>query len=138
LLPQATALRGRLIDSINDINAPFDYKLVPTGDVHSSFVTAEGLQFRTDRNLNNIRNIRDDFNAQEHFSPRGGYEGVPLISRSGDVAIGNHRAQAIKEMSADQYAAYLDGMRENFPEAYAAYERVRDCATSYAPALLAE
>jgi hypothetical protein len=71
-----------------------------------------------------LQRFGEGFNPQTHFIPRGGYEGMPLVDRAGNVAIGNHRAQAIKTMSDEQYRGYIEGMRDDFPEAFREYEKL--------------
>ena len=100
---------------INDNTAPFkaEFIIAKKDDIKPNFERT-GTQGRSQRQDKVIESIQSDFKPHLIFEQMGGFEGLPIILKDGQVIAGNHRAQAIKGLTGEQLARYKQAAKEKF------------------------
>ena len=100
---------------INDNTAPFKAEFIITkkDDIKPNFERT-GTQGRSERQDKVIESIQSDFKPHLIFEQMGGFEGLPIILKDGQVIAGNHRAQAIKGLTGENLARYKQAAKEKF------------------------
>ena len=100
---------------INDNTAPFkaEFIIAKKDDIKPNFERT-GTQGRSQRQDKIIESIQSDFKPHLIFEQMGGFEGLPIILKDGQVIAGNHRAQAIKGLTGEQLARYKQAAKEKF------------------------
>lgn len=100
---------------INDNTAPFkaEFIIAKKDDIKPNFERT-GTQGRSERQDKVIESIQGDFKPHLIFEQTGGFEGLPIILKDGQVIAGNHRAQAIKGLTGEQLARYKQAAKEKF------------------------
>ena len=100
---------------INDNTAPFkaEFIIAKKDDIKPNFERT-GTQGRSERQDKVIESIQSDFKPHLIFEQMGGFEGLPIILKDGQVIAGNHRAQAIKGLTGEQLARYKQAAKEKF------------------------
>ena len=100
---------------INDNTAPFkaEFIIAKKDDIKPNFERT-GTQGRSERQDKVIESIQSDFKPHLIFEQMGGFEGLPIILKDGQVIAGNHRAQAIKGLTDEQLARYKQAAKEKF------------------------
>ena len=100
---------------INDNTAPFkaEFIIAKKDDIKPNFERT-GTQGRSERQDKVIENIQSDFKPHLIFEQMGGFEGLPIILKDGQVIAGNHRAQAIKGLTGENLARYKQAAKEKF------------------------
>jgi len=86
-------------------------------DIKTNFTAGDGYQFRSEAQPKVIKDISENFDSDRHFGQDGGFDGIPVVDSKGNVLIGNHRAEAVKNMTPEQFANYQTKMREKYPDA---------------------
>ena len=114
-----TPIKARKISDtkiiINDNTAPFkaEFIIAKKDDIKPNFERT-GTQGRSERQDKVIESIQSDFKPHLIFEQTGGFEGLPIILKDGQVIAGNHRAQAIKGLTGEQLARYKQAAKEKF------------------------
>ena len=100
---------------INDNTAPFkaEFIIAKKDDIKPNFERT-GTQGRSQRQDKVIESIQSDFKPHLIFEQMGGFEGLPIVLKDGQVIAGNHRAQAIKGLTGEQLARYKQAAKEKF------------------------
>lgn len=100
---------------INDSTQPFEAEFViaKKSDIKPNFERT-GTQGRSEKQSKVIDNIQSDFKPHLIFEQSGGFEGLPIITKDGQVIAGNHRAEAINALSGEQLAKYKQAAKEKF------------------------
>ena len=100
---------------INDNTAPFkaEFIIAKKDDIKPNFERT-GTQGRSERQDKVIESIQSDFKPHLIFEQMGGFEGLPIILKDGQVIAGNHRAQAIKGLTGENLARYKQAAKEKF------------------------
>lgn len=100
---------------INDNTAPFkaEFIIAKKDDIKPNFERT-GTQGRSQRQDKVIESIQSDFKPHLIFEQTGGFEGLPIVLKDGQVIAGNHRAQAIKGLTGEQLARYKQAAKEKF------------------------
>ena len=100
---------------INDNTAPFkaEFIIAKKDDIKPNFERT-GTQGRSERQDKVIESIQSDFKPHLIFEQTGGFEGLPIILKDGQVIAGNHRAQAIKGLTGENLARYKQAAKEKF------------------------
>lgn len=100
---------------INDNTPPFkaEFIIAKKDDIKPNFERT-GTQGRSERQDKVIESIQSDFKPHLIFEQMGGFEGLPIILKDGQVIAGNHRAQAIKGLTGEQLARYKQAAKEKF------------------------
>ncbi len=100
---------------INDNTAPFkaEFIIAKKDDIKPNFERT-GTQGRSERQDKVIESIQGDFKPHLIFEQMGGFEGLPIVLKDGQVIAGNHRAQAIKGLTGEQLARYKQAAKEKF------------------------
>lgn len=100
---------------INDNTAPFkaEFIIAKKDDIKPNFERT-GTQGRSERQDKVIESIQEGFKPHLIFEQMGGFEGLPIILKDGQVIAGNHRAQAIKGLTGEQLARYKQAAKEKF------------------------
>ncbi len=100
---------------INDNTAPFkaEFIIAKKDDIKPNFERT-GTQGRSERQDKVIESIQGDFKPHLIFEQMGGFEGLPIVLKDGQVIAGNHRAQAIKGLTGENLARYKQAAKEKF------------------------
>lgn len=100
---------------INDNTAPFkaEFIIAKKDDIKPNFERT-GTQGRSERQDKVIESIQSDFKPHLIFEQMGGFEGLPIVLKDGQVIAGNHRAQAIKGLTGENLARYKQAAKEKF------------------------
>lgn len=100
---------------INDNTAPFkaEFIIAKKDDIKPNFERT-GTQGRSERQDKVIESIQSDFKPHLIFEQMGGFEGLPIILKDGQVIAGNHRAQAIKGLTGENLTRYKQAAKEKF------------------------
>lgn len=100
---------------INDNTAPFkaEFIIAKKDDIKPNFERT-GTQGRSERQDKVIESIQEGFKPHLIFEQMGGFEGLPIILKDGQVIAGNHRAQAIKGLTGENLARYKQAAKEKF------------------------
>ena len=100
---------------INDNTAPFkaEFIIAKKDDIKPNFERT-GTQGRSQRQDKVIESIQSDFKPHLIFEQTGGFEGLPIILKDGQVIAGNHRAQAIKGLTGENLTRYKQAAKEKF------------------------
>lgn len=100
---------------INDNTAPFkaEFIIAKKDDIKPNFERT-GTQGRSERQDKVIESIQSDFKPHLIFEQTGGFEGLPIVLKDGQVIAGNHRAQAIKGLTGENLARYKQAAKEKF------------------------
>lgn len=100
---------------INDNTPPFkaEFIIAKKDDIKPNFERT-GTQGRSERQDKVIESIQSDFKPHLIFEQMGGFEGLPIILKDGQVIAGNHRAQAIKGLTGENLARYKQAAKEKF------------------------
>lgn len=100
---------------INDNTAPFkaEFIIAKKDDIKPNFERT-GTQGRSERQDKVIESIQSDFKPHLIFEQTGGFEGLPIILKDGQVIAGNHRAQVIKGLKGENLARYKQAAKEKF------------------------
>lgn len=109
---QARALKPTRINLENK-SYPAQFVVINKEDLKPSFET-KGTQGRTQKQENIIQDIQENLNPNKLFFSEGGFEGLPIILKDGQVSVGNHRAEALKNLSQESLAAYKKSAKEVF------------------------
>ncbi|WP_297579186.1 DEAD/DEAH box helicase family protein [uncultured Helicobacter sp.] len=109
---QARALKPTRINLENK-SYPAQFVVINKEDLKPNFNTT-GTQGRTQKQENVIQDIQENLNPNKLFFSEGGFEGLPIILKDGQVSVGNHRAQALKNLSQESLAAYQKSAKEVF------------------------
>ncbi|MDY2584288.1 hypothetical protein [Helicobacter sp.] len=92
---------------------PAEFAIIHKNDLKPNFNTT-GTQGRTQKQENVIQDIQENLNPNKLFFSEGGFDGLPIILQDGSVAVGNHRAQALKNLSQESLEAYKKSAKEVF------------------------
>ncbi len=100
---------------INDNTAPFkaEFIIAKKDDIKPNFERT-GTQGRSERQDKVIESVQSDFKPHLIFEQMGGFEGLPIILKDGQVIAGNHRAQAIKGLTGENLTRYKQAAKEKF------------------------
>ena len=100
---------------INDNTAPFkaEFIIAKKDDIKPNFERT-GTQGRSQRQDKVIESIQSDFKPHLIFEQMGGFEGLPIVLKDGQVIAGNHRAQAIKGLTGENLTRYKQAAKEKF------------------------
>ena len=100
---------------INDTAQPFEAQFViaKKSDIKPNFERT-GTQGRSEKQSKVIESIQKDFKPHLIFEQSGGFEGLPLITKDGQVIAGNHRAEAINQLTGENLARYKQAAKEKF------------------------
>ena len=100
---------------INDTAQPFEAQFViaKKSDIKPNFERT-GTQGRSEKQSKVIESIQNDFKPHLIFEQSGGFEGLPLITKDGQVIAGNHRAEAINQLTGENLARYKQAAKEKF------------------------
>lgn len=100
---------------INDNTAPFkaEFIIAKKDDIKPNFERT-GTQGRSERQDKVIESVQSDFKPHLIFEQMGGFEGLPIVLKDGQVITGNHRAQAIKGLTGENLARYKQAAKEKF------------------------
>lgn len=109
---QARALKPTRINLENK-SYPAEFAIINKNDLKPNFET-KGTQGRTQKQDNVIQDIQNNLNPNKLFFSEGGFEGLPIILKDGQVSVGNHRAEALKNLSRESLAAYKKSAKEVF------------------------
>lgn len=109
---QARALKPTRINLENK-SYPAKFVIINKEDLKPNFET-KGTQGRTQKQENIIQDIQENLNPNKLFFSEGGFEGLPIILKDGQVSVGNHRAEALKNLSQESLAAYKKSAKEVF------------------------
>lgn len=109
---QARALKPTRINLENK-SYPAEFVIINKEDLKPNFET-KGTQGRTQKQENIIQDIQENLNPNKLFFSEGGFEGLPIILKDGQVSVGNHRAEALKNLSQESLAAYQKSAKEVF------------------------
>lgn len=109
---QARALKPTRINLENK-SYPAQFVIINKEDLKPNFET-KGTQGRTQKQENVIQDIQENLNPNKLFFSEGGFEGLPIILKDGQVSVGNHRAQALKNLSQESLASYQKSAKEVF------------------------
>lgn len=109
---QARALKPTRINLENK-SYPAQFVVINKEDLKPNFNTT-GTQGRTQKQENIIQDIQENLNPNKLFFSEGGFEGLPIILKDGQVSVGNHRAEALKNLSQESLAAYQKSAKEVF------------------------
>ncbi len=108
---------GKLIDDVTNVKEDVTYQVMNKDDIKTNFTAGDGYQFRSEAQPKVIKDISENFDSDRHFGQDGGFDGIPVVDSKGNVLIGNHRAEAVKNMTPEQFANYQTKMREKYPDA---------------------
>lgn len=109
---QARALKPTKINLENK-SYPAKFVIIKKEDLKPNFET-KGTQGRTQKQENIIKDIQENLNPNKLFFSEGGFEGLPIILKDGQVSVGNHRAEALKSLSKESQLAYKQSAKEVF------------------------
>lgn len=109
---QARALKPTRINLENKSYSA-QFVIINKEDLKPNFET-KGTQGRTQKQENVIQDIQENLNPNKLFFSEGGFEGLPIILKDGQVSVGNHRAQALKNLSQESLASYQKSAKEVF------------------------
>ncbi|WP_300705920.1 MULTISPECIES: hypothetical protein, partial [Helicobacter] len=109
---QARALKPTRINLENK-SYPAEFAIINKNDLKPNFDTT-GTQGRTQKQDNVIQDIQNNLNPNKLFFSEGGFDGLPIILQDGSIAVGNHRAQALKNLSQESLVAYQKSAKEVF------------------------
>lgn len=109
---QARALKPTRINLENKSYSA-QFVIINKEDLKPNFET-KGTQGRTQKQDNVIQDIQNNLNPNKLFFSEGGFDGLPIILQDGSIAVGNHRAQALKNLSQESLAAYQKSAKEVF------------------------
>lgn len=109
---QARALKPTRINLENK-SYPAEFAIINKNDLKPNFET-KGTQGRIQKQDNVIQDIQNNLNPNKLFFSEGGFEGLPIILKDGQVSVGNHRAEALKNLSRESLAAYKKSAKEVF------------------------
>ncbi|MBD5165218.1 DEAD/DEAH box helicase family protein [Helicobacter sp.] len=109
---RARALKPTRINLENK-SYPAKFVIIKKEDLKPNFET-KGTQGRTQKQENVIKDIQENLNPNKLFFSEGGFEGLPIILRDGQVSVGNHRAEALKNLSQESKVAYKKSAKEIF------------------------
>lgn len=98
---------------LDDITYPAEFVMIDKKDLKPSF-EAGGFQTREVKQEGKIAQIRDNFDPLKIFGKVGEYDGLPLIARNGEIIAGNHRGEAIKNLSGENLARYNEYAKKVF------------------------
>ena len=98
---------------LDDITYPAEFVMIDKKDLKPSF-EAGGFQTREVKQESKIAQIRDNFEPLKIFGKVGEYDGLPLIARNGEIIAGNHRGEAIKNLSGENLARYNEYAKKVF------------------------
>lgn len=98
---------------LDDITYPAEFVMIDKNDLKPSF-EAGGFQTREVKQEGKIAQIRDNFDPLKIFGKVGEYDGLPLIARNGEIIAGNHRGEAIKNLSGKNLARYDEYAKKVF------------------------
>ena len=106
----------RLADThiiLEDTTYPAEFVLINKHDLKPSF-EAGGFQTREVKQDDKIAKIRDNFDPLKIFGKIGEYDGLPLIAKNGEIITGNHRGEAIKNLSGENLAKFREYAKKYF------------------------
>ena len=92
---------------------PAEFVIINKEDLKPNFNTT-GTQGRTQKQDNVIQDIQENLNPNKLFFSEGGFDGLPIVLQDGSIAVGNHRAQALKNLSKESLEAYKKSAKEVF------------------------
>ena len=100
---------------VNDSTEPFNahFVIAKKSDIKPNFERT-GTQGRSEKQSKVIESIQSDFKPHLIFEQSGGFEGLPLITKDGQVIAGNHRAEAINALSGENLARYKQAAKDKF------------------------
>ncbi|MGX2973351.1 DUF3519 domain-containing protein, partial [Helicobacter sp. T3_23-1059] len=98
---------------LEDITYPAEFVIINKNDLKPSF-EAGGFQTREVKQEDKIANIRDNFDPLKIFGKIGEYDGLPIIAKNGEIIAGNHRGEAIKNLSGENLAKYQNEAKKVF------------------------
>ncbi|TQR42954.1 hypothetical protein DMB95_00185 [Campylobacter sp. MIT 12-8780] len=110
----ATPLKDTTI-IIDDESLPLKatYMVIDKKDIKPSFERA-GVQGRSTKQDAVIKNIQEDFKPSLIFDKEGSFDGVPIITKDGQVVVGNHRSEAMNALNKEARKAYEKAVEAKF------------------------
>ncbi len=105
----------------DETEAKVQYRVMDAGDLRTSFQDGypQELQPRnTDRkgSRERIESIKSKLNPAKLGANVNAGDGAPIILEDGSVLTGNHRVEALRELSAEKSAKYQSWLKENAAE----------------------
>ena len=101
-----TLKKGYILDDLLNVDEDIVYAVVNKQDLKPS-LTRSLSQFRNTHSNSTISNIKNSFNAREHFKESSNFDGIPTITENGLVVAGNHRTTAIKDLQGENLESYI-------------------------------
>lgn len=101
--------------SINLENKTYNakYVIIKKQDLKPNF-TNTGTQGRLIKQTRVIEDIQNNLNPNKLFFSEGSFDGLPVILQDGSVSVGNHRAQALKNLSKESLQTYKEVAKKAF------------------------
>lgn len=101
--------------SINLENKTYNakYVIIKKQDLKPNF-TNTGTQGRLIKQTRVIEDIQNNLNPNKLFFSEGSFDGLPIILKDGSVSVGNHRAQALKNLSKESLQTYKEVAKKAF------------------------
>ena len=92
---------------------PAEFVIINKEDLKPNFNTT-GTQGRTQKQENVIKDIQNNLKPNKLFFSEGGFDGLPIVLQDGSIAVGNHRAEALKNLSKESLEVYKKSAKEVF------------------------
>ncbi len=101
--------------SINLENKTYNakYVIIKKQDLKPNFSNT-GTQGRLIKQTRVIEDIQNNLNPNKLFFSEGGFDGLPVILADGSVSVGNHRAEALKNLSKESLQTYKEVAKKAF------------------------
>ncbi len=98
----------------NDRGYHATIQIVQADKLKPSFEENVGGQFRTQKQDHVIHKIRDHFDPMLMFERSGDFNGIPVVDNGGIVLVGNHRTEALKSFSPEQFDKYAKAVQDKY------------------------
>lgn len=76
--------------------------------------TNTNTQGRTEKKEYTINKIAQEPNLEKFFNSEGSFEGLPIITKDGQIIAGNHRAEALKKLNKENKDKFNKYAKEKF------------------------
>lgn len=98
----------------NDRGYHATIQIVQADKLKPSFEENVGGQFRTQKQDHVIHKIRNHFDPMLMFERSGDFNGIPVVDNNGIVLVGNHRTEALKSFSPEQFDKYAKAVQDKY------------------------
>ncbi|MDA3968038.1 PBECR2 nuclease fold domain-containing protein, partial [Helicobacter sp. WB40] len=105
-------LKETSINTENDSYKAYFVK-VKLDDLKPNF-TNTNTQGRTEKKEYTINKIAQEPNFEKFFNSEGSFEGLPIITKDGQIIAGNHRAEALKKLNKENKDKFNKYAKEKF------------------------